>query len=78
MDGDFATSAVTKEYVHRDKIATPRETITVGNSRLKWSNIGYADAPVPAEILDQALKRYWRPGETSGVMIWPRPASPEP
>src|SRR6185295_3873141 len=45
-----ATAAVTADYVHRDKRATPREGMTVGRSRLKWSNIGYADAPVPAEI----------------------------
>lgn len=55
MDGDFATSAVTKEYVHRDKLATPRENITIGKSRLKWSNIGYADAPVLPEV--EALAR---------------------
>ena len=51
----FATAAVTADYVHREKRATPREGMTVGKSRLKWSNIGYADAPVPAEI--EALAR---------------------
>ncbi len=50
-----ATAAVTADYVHREKRATPREGMTVGKSRLKWSNIGYADAPVPAEI--EALAR---------------------
>ncbi len=51
----LATTAVTADYVHRDKRATPREGMTVGKSRLKWSNIGYADAPVLAEI--EALAR---------------------
>ena len=51
----LATAAVTADYVHREKRATPREGMTVGKAHLKWSNIGYADAPVPAEI--EALAR---------------------
>jgi hypothetical protein len=46
---------VAANYVHRDKFATPREGITVGHSRLKWSNIAPSETSVPAEI--EALAR---------------------
>ena len=46
---------VAANYVHRDKFATPREGITVGDSRLKWSNIAPSETSVPAEI--EALAR---------------------
>ena len=46
---------VAANYVHRDKFATPREGITVGDSRLKWSNVAAPETPVPAEI--EALAR---------------------
>ena len=41
---------VAANYVHRDKLATPREGIVAGDSQLKWSNIAPSDAPVPKEI----------------------------
>ena len=50
MLADQATRAVTADYVHRDKRATPREGLRVGGARLKWSNLAAPDAPVPAEI----------------------------
>ena len=46
---------VAANYVHRDKFATPREGITVGDSRLKWSNVAAPETPVLAEI--EALAR---------------------
>ena len=46
---------VAANYVHRDKFATPREGITVGDSRLKWSNVATPETPVSPEI--EALAR---------------------
>src|SRR4030095_12856941 len=50
-------AAVTADYVHREKRASPRKGVTVGRSRLKWSNIGYADAP-GAEELEPLARDY--------------------
>lgn len=56
---------VAANYVHRDKFATPREGITVGDSRLKWSNVAAPETPVPVEI--EALARnFLRDAGTSG------------
>ena len=44
------THDVAANYVHRDKFATAREGVVVGDSQLKWSNIAPLDAPVPKEI----------------------------
>jgi hypothetical protein len=56
---------VAANYVHRDKFATPREGITVGDSRLKWSNVAAPETPVPAEI--EALARnFLKDAGTSG------------
>lgn len=48
------TRDVAATYVHRDKFASPREGILAGETRLKWSNIAPADAPVPKEIEELA------------------------
>jgi hypothetical protein len=45
---------VAAHYVHRDKFATPRESIAAGDSQLKWSNVALPDAPVPREIEELA------------------------
>jgi hypothetical protein len=59
------TGGVAADYVHRDKFATPRAGITVGDSRLKWSNIAPLEAPVPAGI--EALARnFLRDADISG------------
>ena len=50
MTGDVAA-----DYVHRDKLAIPREGLVVSRSRLKWSNIARSETPVPAGI--EALAR---------------------
>lgn len=47
---DYGTGDLTADYVHRDKFATPREGIAVGNSKFKWSNIALPEAPVPIGI----------------------------
>ena len=44
------TRDVAANYVHRDKFASSREGIVIGDSQLKWSNIAPADASVPKEI----------------------------
>ena len=44
------TRDVAANYVHWDKLASPREGIVAGDSQLKWSNIAPVDAPVPKEI----------------------------
>jgi len=44
------THNVAADYVHRDKLAIPRDSLTVLRSRLKWSNIAPPETPVPAEI----------------------------
>jgi hypothetical protein len=48
------TRDVAANYVHRDKFASPRQSIVAGSSQLKWSNIAPADAPVPKDIEELA------------------------
>ena len=49
------TGGVAADYVHRDKLAIPRDGLVVLRSHLKWSNIAPPETPVPAEI--EALAR---------------------
>ena len=37
-------------YVHRDKALTPRETLVLPTSRLKWYDLAYPETPVPEAI----------------------------
>lgn len=43
-------TSVAANYVHRDKLITPGDVVTLPDSRLKWYDIALTDTPVPAEI----------------------------
>lgn len=42
--------SVEPTYVHREKIATPRDNLVLGGVPLKWIDIGAANEPVPEQI----------------------------
>jgi hypothetical protein len=43
-------TSVAPGYMHRDKLCTPRDPISIGASQLKWYDIGAANEPVEPEI----------------------------
>ena len=56
---------VAANYVHRDKLATPREGIVAGDSQLKWSNVAPSDASVPKEI-EKLARNYLKDVRVAG------------
>jgi hypothetical protein len=49
-------SSVAENYVHRDKVCTPREAVLIQGIPLKWYDIGAADEPVPDGIRALAVE----------------------
>ena len=60
--------SVQVDYVHSDKLVTPKAGIMLGPRRLKWYDIGRADLPVPPSVHQMArtfLERRVAVGELS-------------